>query len=181
MGNRRFAPIAIFLAAFALMAGMLGSALAQDATPAAAMAHPGHIHTGTCDTLGDVVFPLSDTVAVDASATPEAMMAATPAAGEGEVVAEGTSTVEVALEDILAAEHAINLHESAENIGNYIACGDVVGEPVDGMLTIELLELNGSGYMGQAMLMDNGDGTTEVVVMLMESDSMGTPEASPAA
>ncbi len=177
MGNRRFAPIAIMLAALALTTGFLGSALAQDATPAVTMAHPGHIHSGTCDTLGDVVFPLNDTVAADASATPEAMTAATPAAGEGEVVAQSTSTVDVALDDILAAEHAINLHESAEAIDVYIACGDITGEPTDGMLEIELLELNGSGYMGTAMLMDNGDGTTDVTVMLMESGTMATPAA----
>ena len=83
----------------------------------------------------------------------------------------------MALDDILAAEHAINLHESMENIGNYIACGDVTGEPADGMLEIELLELNGSGYMGTAMLMDNGDGTTDVTIMLMESSGMATPAA----
>ncbi len=177
MGNRRFAPIATLLAAFALMAGVVGGAVAQDATPAAAMAHPGHIHSGTCDTLGDVVYPLNDTVAADMMATPDAMMASTPVAGEGEVVAQSTSTVDVALDDILAAEHAINLHESMENIGNYIACGDITGEPTDGMLEIELLELNDSGYMGMAMLMDNGDGTTDVTIMLMKSDSMATPAA----
>ncbi len=177
MGNRRFAPIAILFAALALMMGVAGAAVAQDATPAAAMAHPGHIHSGTCDTLGDVVYPLNDTVAIDMSATPEAMMASTPVAGEGEVVAQSTSTVDVALDDILAAEHAINLHESMENIGNYIACGDITGEPADGMLEIELLELNGSGYMGTAMLMDNGDGTTDVTIMLMESSGMATPAA----
>jgi len=178
MGNRRFAPIAILFAALALMMGVAGAAVAQDATPAAAMAHPGHIHSGTCDTLGDVVYPLNDTVAIDMSATPEAMMASTPVAGEGEVVAQSTSTVDVALDDILAAEHAINVHESAENIGNYIACGDVAGTATDGMLMIELLELNASGYMGQAMLMDNGDGTTDVTIMLMDSGMMATPAAA---
>ena len=185
MGNQRFAPIAILIAAFALMAGAVGGAVAQDATPAGgAMSHPAHIHSGTCETLGDVVFPLNDVVMADMMATPDAMMAtpdammaSTPVAGEGEVVAQSTSTVDVALDDILAAEHAINLHESAENIDVYIACGDIIGEATDGMLEIELMELNDSGYMGMAMLMDNGDGTTDVTIMLMESDSMATPAA----
>lgn len=176
--NRRFRPIAIFLTALALTAGVLGAAVAQEATPAAARAHPGHIHAGSCATLGDVVFPLDDTVGADASATPTAMTVATPAAGGGPVVAESVSTIELALDDILAAEHAINLHESVENIGSYIACGDITGTPTDGMLTIELAELNGSGVMGDAMLMDNGDGTTEVTVTLMETGAMATPEAS---
>nr|MBA3275746.1 cupredoxin family copper-binding protein [Chloroflexia bacterium] len=86
-----------------------------------------------------------------------------------------------ALEEILAAEHAINVHESAENIGNYIACGDVTGEPVDGLLDIELMELNGSGYVGQATLVANDDESTDVTVTIMETGAMATPEASPAA
>jgi len=166
------------LAAFALMIGAVGGVIAQDATPAGgAMAHPAHIHSGTCETLGDVVFPLNDVAAADMMATPDAAMASTPVAGDGAVVAQSTTTVEVALDDVLAAEHAINVHLSADEIGTYIACGDVTGEVTDGMLEIELLELNGSGYMGQAMLMDNGDGTTDVTIMLMESGSMATPAA----
>jgi len=148
--------------------------LAQDATPATAAAHPAHIHSGTCDTLGDVVFPLNDVAVADTAATP----AATPAAVESVIATESATTVEVALDDVLAAEHAINVHLSADEIGTYIACGDITGEPTDGMLTIELLELNGSGYMGEAMLMDNGDGTTDVTIMLLDSGAMATPAAS---
>ncbi len=158
------------LAALGLLLFGGGFSVAQEATPATGAAHPAHIHTGTCDTLGDVVFPLNDVASAD--------MVATPVAGESGMVAESTTTVEVALDDILAAEHAINVHESAENIGNYIACGDVAGTATDGMLMIELLELNASGYMGQAMLMDNGDGTTDVTIMLMDSGMMATPAAA---
>jgi hypothetical protein len=81
----------------------------------------------------------------------------------------------------LAAEHAINVHLSAEEIDVYIACGDLTGTADGGQLQIELDELNNSGYQGMAMLMDAGDGTTRVDVVLMQSDGgmMGTPEASP--
>ena len=160
-----------------------GLALAQDATPsagddmAAGVAHPAHIHTGTCDTLGDVVYPLNDvTLPGRTIATPEDDLSSTPVAVG--LVAESTTTVDVALDDILAAEHAINLHESMENIGNYIACGDVSGEPVDGLLDIELMELNGSGYMGQATLVDNDGESTTVTVTIMETGAMATPAAS---
>jgi hypothetical protein len=89
----------------------------------------------------------------------------------------------VALEDILGAEHAVNVHESAENIQNYIACGDITGEPENGHLSVELQELNDSGYMGHAVFTSNDDGTTTVTVTLMQGDSdmTGTPEATPAA
>jgi hypothetical protein len=64
--------------------------------------HPVHIHAGTCDDLGDVVFPLEDVV-------------------------EGTSesTVEASIDDIMAAEHAINVHLSEDEMDVYVACGNI--------------------------------------------------------
>ncbi len=193
MGNRRLVLAAPVVAAFSLVGGLaLGGEVgrAQDATPGAmagmAEAHPAHIHSGTCDELGDVVFPLEDVTHGGMMATPGAGMdaMATPGAAMagmmGEVVAQSTTEVEASLDDILAAEHAINVHESAENIENYIACGDLTGTPEDGTLEIELDELNDSGFMGMATLEDNGDGTTTVNVMLTAADGgmgMGTPEA----
>jgi len=188
MDQRRIAPIALVTAIYLLMAGFFVNAGAQGtvATPAAGgqtgeAPHPAHIHTGTCDTLGDVVFPLNDVAAPEtASATP---VASPVAAGSGAVVAESTTIVEVSLDDIISGGHAINVHESKENVQNYIACGDVTGSAVGGQLSIELNELNGSGYMGQAALQDNRDGTTTVTVVLTHIDpaSTGTPVASPVA
>jgi hypothetical protein len=147
-------------------------------------AHPGHIHSGTCDELGDVVFPLEDATSGGMGmGTPMAGMdmgaMATPGAGMGGGTYRSVTEVEAALDDILAAEHAINFHESAENIENYVACGDLTGTPEDGMLEIELEELNDSGISGQAMLEDNGDGTTTVTVELEHAGmgTMATPEA----
>ncbi len=182
-GSKRW--FGLFVALGLLLFGG-GLGLAQDATPsagddtAAGVAHPAHIHTGTCDTLGDVVYPLNDVELPGSTiATPEDDVASTPAAVN--LVAESTTTVDVALEEILAAEHAINVHLSADEIGTYIACGDVTGEPVDGLLDIELMELNGSGYMGQATLIDNDGVSTDVTLTIMETGAMATPEASPAA
>jgi hypothetical protein len=64
--------------------------------------HPAHIHAGTCDDLGDVVFPLEDVV-------------------------DGTSesTVEATLDVILADQHAINVHLSADEMDVYVACGNI--------------------------------------------------------
>jgi plastocyanin len=160
----------------------LRTGLAQDATPAVGgeVAHPVHIHAGTCEELGDVVFPLNDLTPLDAGATPAASAAASPAAGgAGEVVAESTTEVEASFEELLASEaYAINAHESAENIGNYIACGNLTGPATDGEVRIELQELNDSGYSGQAHLIDNGDGTTTVTVtLMMTGDEAATPVA----
>jgi hypothetical protein len=67
--------------------------------------HPVHIHSGTCDDLGDVVFPLEDVV-------------------------DGTSesTVDASIDDILAADHAINVHLSADEMNVYVACGEITDD-----------------------------------------------------
>lgn len=202
MGNRIQTLTAFVTATLVLALGLMLSAQvigAQEtgATPAAqggidtAVAlHPAHIHSGTCEELGDVVFPLNELQAASQVATPEASLGAdaastpeaSPAVRLDNTVAQSATMVEASLDDILAAEHAINVHESPENIQNYIACGAVTGSPTDGQLTIELRELNGSGFVGEAMLTDNGDGTTTVHVSIFPSDTGagGTPAATPA-
>jgi hypothetical protein len=121
--------------------------------------HPAHIHQGTCDELDpNPEFPLAN---VDESGISE-------------------TDVEVALADLLASPYAINLHESATNLGVYVACGDIVApaedeggddeatsgddEAAETTVTIDLSELNDSGVSGTATLTDNGDGTTTVEI-----------------
>jgi hypothetical protein len=67
--------------------------------------HPVHIHFGNCAVLGEVSAALSD---IDASGMSE-------------------TTVDLTIDELLASQFAINAHESAENITNYIACGDITG------------------------------------------------------
>ncbi|MEA2525033.1 MAG: hypothetical protein QOF73_2260 [Thermomicrobiales bacterium] len=67
--------------------------------------HPAHIHRGTCVDLDpNPAFPLQD---VDANG-------------------QSTTTVEISLEDLQAEPFAVNLHKSAEEIGLYVACGEIV-------------------------------------------------------
>ncbi|MCC6790120.1 MAG: hypothetical protein IT336_00460 [Thermomicrobiales bacterium] len=192
MSRYRSLPIALIVAALMVVAGLtLGgrSIVAQDmaSPPAGGEAHPAHIHLGTCAELGEVVFPLTDVSAGDASATPMAggmdvsemdEMVASPTVDEDEpeAIAWSETEVQAGLDEIIAGGHAINVHESMDNIQNYIACGEITGTPADGELEIELGELNDSGYEGSATLTDNGDGTTTVSIELYEAhDEMGTP------
>ncbi len=208
MVKRVFAPVAVVAAAFVLVMSFVISAQAigaqgTAATPApqgeteVAPSHPAHIHSGTCDTLGEVVYPLNDVTLLGIDVAPASTpVGATPAAvagtdstpvaaeavGPGEVVAESTTDVEVTLDELLSGEYAINVHESAENIQNYIACGNITGDEVeDGELTIDLMELNDSGFTGTAVLTNNEDGTTTVSVTLIQTGTevTGTPAATP--
>ena len=67
--------------------------------------HPVHIHFGTCDNLGEIAAPLTD---IDATGMSE-------------------TTVDLTLDELTSGEYAINAHESAANITNYVACGDITG------------------------------------------------------
>ncbi len=172
-------------AAGALLLGvaLLGSVAAQEAspgagTPAAGGGHPGHIHTGSCAQLGDVVAPLP-TVMVGASAMATPM--ASPVAGaSGALPAAAVSTtVDLSLSDLLGSPHAINYHLSAEAIGTYIACGAIGGAPdAEGNLFVGLGELNDSGVSGIAWLMDSGTQTV-VTVFLTEGGAAASSMATP--
>lgn len=63
---------------------------------------PVHIHSGTCEDLGGVEYPLEN-------------------------LQDGTSetTVDVPLDELRGGAFAINAHESEENIQNYVACGNI--------------------------------------------------------
>lgn len=150
----------VMIAGFALIGAAGSTVSAQDA----AVSHPSHIHAGTCAELDpNPAFPLSNVEPV------------APDAAEGSVET-GMSTVDVSLDDILASPHAINVHESAENAANYIACGDLTGPVVDGKLVVGLIEQNDSGYAGIAVLESSYGGGTDVSVYLatgLSGDSAG--------
>ena len=129
--------------------------------------HPAHIHSGTCDNLGDIVVPLDDVTELTAGENFGAASAI--------LVKQSNTDVELPLGDILAGPHAINIHESAEAIQNYIACGDIGGRVIDGDLVIGLRELNESGHHGVAVL-EGADAGTGVSVYLAEEEAAAEDE-----
>jgi plastocyanin len=166
-GHRRLASLTTLVAALVLVTGLAVGAGPRVTSAHEGAAHPAHIHSGTCEELGGVVAPLSDV-------SDQFLSDGTPIASAERVGAESAipvdasvTTVNLSLPDIIAGGHAINVHESAEDIGNYIACGAIGGVMLgDSDLPIGLAELNESGVSGVAWLHDNGDGTTTVYVFL---------------
>ena len=162
LGQKLFAPMLI---ASLAVGGVTAAAIAQDATPEAspeaAASRPAHIHTGTCDDVGEVVQPLTDLTA------PVGV-----AAGQEEAVVAETSftNVPLTLDAILAADHVINVHMSADEIDVYIACGELGGVlDANGALVIGLGEQDGSGFQGIAFLSPGADGaSTDVSVFIAE-------------
>jgi len=151
------ATLAIASAAFA---GGAVSAQEMMDTP-----HPAHIHTGTCPAPGDVVAPLTD---VGASMDGEMM-------GQASYIPVQTSTTSVALAlaDILAGSHAIVVHASAEDMATYVLCGDIGGAPMGGTtLAVGLGPVADPTFHGIATLTDGGDGTTTVTIYLVHAAEM---------
>src|SRR4051794_5104196 len=181
--HRRLLPLAALVTAFVVMTGLVVGYGARGSSAHEGETHPIHIHSGTCDALGDVVYPLSDLGGpmMDANGTPIASM---PMGSSDAIPVDVSITkVQTTLADLTSEAYAINAHESAENIGNYIACGNIGGAMMGSDLAIGLGELNGSGYSGVAWLHDNGDGSTTVTVFLTEEyaeegGAGATPEAS---
>ena len=157
---------AIGAAAVLALALAPGSALAQDdasgnAMQAATMVpHPSHIHVGDCSAIGDVIAPLSDVGVVGNDAQ----------GAEAHVHVDiGLTTVDMSLEDLLATDYSIVVHDSADNMGTFIACGAIGGHDVNGSFLIGLGPVGDSGWSGIAWLTDNGDGTTDVSVTVSNS------------
>ena len=157
--------------AFAVALAPTG-ALAQDDTSddeimGSMTPHPSHIHVGLCPTPGDVIAPLSDVSAIGGDLV---------GAASSIDVEAGITTVELAVADILAADHAIVVHRSADDMGTYIACGDIGGHLIGDSVTVGLGAVGDSGYSGIAWLTDDGEGTTEVRVFITHSGAIATDD-----
>jgi hypothetical protein len=145
----RFGRMIVTAGGAAALAGMVAlsgpAAWAQDATPEAAdlfAPRPAHIHTGTCDEVGEVVGPLTDLTGGTGDRVGQARRA---------IPAESSFTsVPLTLDAILGADHVVNVHLSAEEIETYIACGEIGGSlSPEGAVIIGLREMNDSGTSRQ--------------------------------
>jgi hypothetical protein len=180
----------VLLTAVALLSFGSTSALAQDATPPplTGPSHPVHIHSGSCDALGDVVYPLNDITlyaVTDAfsfgpMATPEPSAMATPATPLPAITITKTTPalfsithIDADITEFISGGFAINAHESAANIQNYIACGDIppctgIACPAVTGVTVELAPQNNSGYFGVARIEAAPNGGSNVSVFLFD-------------
>jgi hypothetical protein len=198
----RFGTMITTAVAAAALAGMVAvggpATWAQDATPEAEdilSPRPAHIHTGTCDEVGEVVAPLTDLAGAIGGDRVGQVRRAIPAQSS-------FTSVPLTLDAILGADHVVNVHLSAEEIDTYIACGEIGGRlSPEGAVIIGLRELNNSRFTGIAYLAPGADGaSTDVSVFVaptqggrnrgggaeegeyatpgMGGMDMGTPEAS---
>src|SRR5215212_7815380 len=126
-----------------------------------------HIHAGTCEELGIVVysFPDLETYRLD----------------EGEEAGVGaieliTGTTQIPLSELFGEPFSVHVHESSQNKQTYIACSDIGSRPADPWsendgLTLRAEEQRGSGYSGFTTLRPTADGGTQVTMVIAASSA----------
>src|SRR5215218_206733 len=161
-----------------LLGGGMRTLAQDDATPeatgdAAAASRPAHVHTGSCDAVGEVVAPLADLTAAVGTAAGQMD-------DDDDLVEYSFTNVPMSLDDMLAADHVVNVHESADNIENYIACGEIGGVvDANGSLVIALHEQNDSGFSGIAVLTRNvADPATTDISSFVHGDDDATDDSA---
>jgi hypothetical protein len=159
-----------------LATGVFGAGtLAQDETPAA-VGHPAHIHSGTCAELDpNPLVPLKDVTLPlvgddeDQAPTSEDIKGAIDQPLV-QVSENDDIDSDVTFDELFETSHAINVHESAENIDVYIACGDIGGVVADDEVFIPLYTQNDSGYFGIAKISKDDD-SFDVQITLAQPQS----------
>ena len=139
----------------------------QDLSPDAE-SRLAHIHAGTCDELGIVVYSFPDlrTYRLDDTAAGGAVM---------ELI---TGTTQAPLATLFSEPFSIHIHASAQNKQTYVACSDIGGQPAapwtesEG-LVLAAQEQQDSGYSGFTTVRPSADGGTVVTIALgINNDTM---------
>ncbi len=113
---------------------------------AAGIQQPAHIHEGVCPAPGAVKYPLSNVV-------------------DG----KATTTLDVKLDDLLSGAFSINVHQSAQDLTKYVACGNV---PDGAVLTID--KGRDGDQNGNAVLVAQG-AKTEVYLFVKPNPGIAQP------
>ncbi|HEY7031058.1 MAG TPA: cupredoxin domain-containing protein [Thermomicrobiales bacterium] len=175
--TRWLVPVAVVaLTGFVAFGASPGAAQQADTTP-----HPDHIHQGSCAQLDpNPQYPLNNVTQRmngDSTPSPSDFVGAQSA-----IPVETSSTeIDVKLDDLLSSPHALNVHESAQNIPHYIACGDLGGYVISDTLVIGLFPQNNSGFSGVAILQRDGDKTRVDVYLIQSGGAQAGGAATPAA
>jgi hypothetical protein len=171
-GRRNFLSAIGALIFAALFATGALAVVAQDAaTPISDEGRPAHIHTGSCPEPGDIVAPLNNLTSPSGPTSDVGTPTDAAASMRGIPAEYSWTNIPMSLDDIMAGEHAINVHESDTAMDVYLACGDVGGTvDADGTLVIGLAEVDDSGFAGIAVLSPNPDdpATTDVSVFIAQ-------------
>lgn len=162
-----------FVVALLFLAGISAFPLAERRSLVEAQTldlHPAHTHTGTCVQPGEIVStlsPVSNAYIVDGASmvVPEVVGSAA-----GIPVEYSNTTLQVPLWQILSGQFIVDVKVSEADQVNSVACGEIGGLMLGAAdLPIGLTPVNDSGHYGTAWLHDNGDGSTNLSIALIDT------------
>jgi plastocyanin len=133
--------------------------------------HLAHIHAGTCDQLGIVVYSLSNIQSI-----------VLPTGDDGaEQVEMIAGTANVALTDLFKEPFSVHIHESEQNKQNYVGCAEIGTQPAapwspEQGLVLDVVEQAESGHHGIASLRPDTGGATTVTLLLFVAPTVEAPQ-----
>jgi hypothetical protein len=126
--------------------------------------HPGRIHDGTCEELGGVAFRLNGVGgSVDIDNAPIATPIPVNEDSAYQVMVSET-IIDGAIDDLIAADHAVMIYESDEDM-SAIACGNLGGSMHGDSLITGLAENGHAGHLGFAIFEPAGNQTQVTVII----------------
>jgi hypothetical protein len=154
--RRKHTPVVIVAAIALLGVATIGpsAAVAQVESPLV-----GAINAGTCDALGERVHDL-EPVAVG-----DAMVGERVGSELALAMAYSITDLDAALDDFLAAPHAVVVPAAPDDPASVVACGEIGGYVDDDGLVVGLRPPGGTGLAGMAFLW-NDDDAVEVELYL---------------
>jgi hypothetical protein len=180
------------LPALAIGLGVLAAApdAAQQTTPAAQRRadntpHPVAFHNGSCQkpdakaayTLGDVGPQQKDDGQSVTTDDIRGKLTTPP-------ILTGSGTADVKLDDLLDTSdpYVLVVHQSAQDFGTLLACGEVAGALVNDQITLALRPLTDAGYAGVAALgSTDDDKTAGSVVLFADANAFVANDRTPRA
>lgn len=136
-------------------------AIAQVASPLV-----GAINAGTCDALGERVHELQP---VDVG---DAVVGERVGSELALAMTYSITDLDVALDDLLAAPHAVVVPANPDDPASFVACGEIGGYVDDDGLIVGLQGPDGTGLAGMAFLW-NDDDAVEVELYLPQDIGRG--------
>lgn len=160
-------------------------------TPAAIgqVAFPVAIHEGTCDQpVAEPKFQVGDAVPYGLNGEDDAQAEEVRGIPPEAPVLRAQGTIDATFDDLLDSPHVVAVHQSAEEFGAIIACGNLGGIVDDGKLAVALRPATESGPTGVAILDEDregilgiGENQVHVTVYLVTAPGgpavAGTPQA----
>ena len=160
----------------ALAPGQVAADPDLPAVPEEEVVHPADVVRGGCWPSASIAYTLED-VAPRIAGNP----GATDAAEDAPIVKESETVLPVALTEIADGIHVIAIWSGATATDDegFVACGEILGEPLDDTLIVGLREEDGSGYVGFARLTGEAEQTTVTVFLSRDLAEPNIPAGIP--